>query len=331
MPSRYQAIPELSATGYQPSELHSETCTWREKNCYVDIWIEVLHALGLQAEAVMPFTAAIDFEGDQWTFFKPPHGELWDLYGVDVQELTVWQPLLQHCIEHLGAGKLVSTESDAFWLPDTSGTDYRSNHVKTTIVVADIDVAQQRMGYFHNASYHELSGEDFVRTFRVGEPHDPTFLPLFAETIRFDRIVRRPAAELAVMSAALWRSHARRIPARNPIERFEARLVQDFPAIQAQGLPHYHAWAFATLRQVGASFELAARSLTWMHRHHPQPQAAWLEAAEHFDQVATLVKPLLLRLARAVNSKKPSALEGSLSDIAGHWAQAMAALEQGLQ
>jgi hypothetical protein len=275
---------------------------------------------------------AIDFEGDQWTFFKPPHGELWDLYGVDVQELTVWQPLLQHCVEHLGAGKLVSTESDAFWLPDTSGTDYRTNHVKTTIVVADIDVEQQRMGYFHNASYHELAGEDFVRTFRVGEPHDPTFLPLFAETIRFDRIARRPASELAVMSAELWRKHLQRVPDTNPIERFEARLMNDFPGIQAQGLPHYHAWAFATLRQLGAAFELSARALTWMHTHHPQPDATWMVAAQHFDQVSTSVKPLLLRLARAVNSKKPAnTLQGSLSEIASHWAQGVAALGQVLR
>ena len=75
-----------------------------------------------------PFVAAIDFEGDQWTFFKPPHAELTDLYGIDVQEFTVWRPLLEHALEHLEAGKLISTEADAFWLPDTSGTDYRRQH-----------------------------------------------------------------------------------------------------------------------------------------------------------------------------------------------------------
>ena len=42
---------------------------------------------------MLPFTVAIDFEGDQWTFFKPPHDELCDLYGLDVQELNVWRPL----------------------------------------------------------------------------------------------------------------------------------------------------------------------------------------------------------------------------------------------
>ena len=119
------AIKGLNAADYTRDVLHAESCAWVEKNCYVDIWIEVVHALGLETRAMLPFVAAIDFEGDQWTFFKPPHGELRDLYGIDVQELNVWRPLIEHAQEHLAAGKLISTESDAFWLPDTSGTDYR--------------------------------------------------------------------------------------------------------------------------------------------------------------------------------------------------------------
>jgi hypothetical protein len=99
----------LDPARYSRSILHAESCVWVEKNCYVDIWIEVIHALGLEPRAILPFVAAIDFEGDQWTFFKPPHGELADLYGIDVQELNVWRPLLEHALEHLAAGKLIST------------------------------------------------------------------------------------------------------------------------------------------------------------------------------------------------------------------------------
>ena len=79
---------------------------WVEKNCYVDIWIEVIHALGLEPTAMLPFVLALDFEGDQWTFFKPPHDELRDLYGIDVQELNVWSPLAEHCQVQLAEGKL---------------------------------------------------------------------------------------------------------------------------------------------------------------------------------------------------------------------------------
>ena len=34
----------------------------------------------------------------------------------------------------------MSVEADAWWLPDTAGTDYRQQHTKTTIVLADIDL-----------------------------------------------------------------------------------------------------------------------------------------------------------------------------------------------
>ena len=77
------------------------TRVWVEKNCYVDVWIEVLHALGLEPLRVLPFVLAIDFEGDQLTFFKPPHEDLVELYGVDVQELNVWRPLVEHVGEQL--------------------------------------------------------------------------------------------------------------------------------------------------------------------------------------------------------------------------------------
>ena len=123
--SRYEVLPGLDAARYQRHPLHGEDAIWAEKNCYGDMWIELLHALKLEPLASLPYTLAVDFEGDQWTFFKPPLDELRDLYGIDVQELTVWRPLLEHAVEHLGAGKLISTEADAFWLPDTAGTDYR--------------------------------------------------------------------------------------------------------------------------------------------------------------------------------------------------------------
>ncbi len=147
------ALPGLSASGYKRHMLHSEERAWVEKNCYIDIWIEFIHALGLNPLAIMPFTATIDFEDDQWTFFKPPHDELRDLYGIEVQELNVWRPLLEHATEHLAAGRLISTEADAFWLPDTGGTDYRRQHTKSTIVLAELDLPNRRLGYFHNAGY----------------------------------------------------------------------------------------------------------------------------------------------------------------------------------
>ena len=36
--------------------------------------------------------------------------------------------MVDHLVEHVAAGKLVSTEADAFWMPDTAGTDYHRQH-----------------------------------------------------------------------------------------------------------------------------------------------------------------------------------------------------------
>lgn len=327
MQGRIEVFPGLDAAHYQPHCLHTEDAIWVEKNCYGDLWIELLHALRLEPHAMLPFTLAVDFEGDQWTFFKPPLEDLRDLYGIDVQEMTVWRPLAEHAVEHLRAGKLICTEADAFWLPDTQATDYRRQHTKTTIAIAAIDVQGQWLGYFHNAGYFELSGEDFAGLFRIGAPSDPAFMPLFAELVRVDRLVRRPSSELAERSFELLRSYFARRPADNPFARFGERVAKDIPELQAAGLARYHAWAFAGIRQAGSAFELAARHLRWLGGlGHP----ALLPAAERFDAIAQDNKALILKGARAVNSGRPLDAAPLLVGMAQAWDDAMATLEAAL-
>lgn len=320
-------VLDLDPQHYSRSDLHAENRVWVEKNCYVDIWIEVIHALRLNPIAIMPFTLAVDFEGDQWTFFKPPHDELRELYGIDVQELTVWRTLLEHAREHLSAGKLISSEADAFWLPDTSGTDYRSQHTKSTIVINDIDIAAQRMGYFHNAGYFALEGEDFVKTFRLDSAPDPTFMPFFAELIRVDRVVNRTEADLAQRSLQLLRRHFERRPQANPIEKFKARFAADLNSLQERGLPHYHAWAFAATRQAGAAFEMAAANLRWLESHGQPGLSA---AALHFDEISNANKAFILKGARAVNSKRPLDLAAIFDGMSTAWDQGMQSLAAAL-
>jgi len=311
-------VLDLDAATYQRHSLHAEDRVWVEKNCYVDIWIEVIHAVGCEPLAIAPFVVALDFEGDQWTFFKPPHDELRELYGLDTQELNCWRPLLAHAEEHLAAGKLISTEADAWWLPDTSGTDYRRQHTKSTIVLNNLDVAAKRLGYWHNAGYFVLEGEDFDKTFRVGVPPDPAFMPFFAEFIRIDRKVIRPVDELRVMSKQLLAKHLARMPVDNPIRRFAARFTKDLPELQALGLAHYHAWAFATVRQLGAAAELLARHLDWAGG----PSTA-IAAYDHVSQGA---KTFILKAARAVNSKKPFDPSATFEGWAIAWDSALVAL-----
>ncbi len=317
--SRQQVVPGLDPVTYQPHPLHSEGQVWLEKNCYADVWIEMLHALGLDPLAMLSFTLAVDFEGDQWTFFKPPHTDLHALYGIDVQELTVWRPLIEHLQEHLAAGKWVSTEADAWWLPDTAGTDYRRQHTKTTIVVNDLDLAAQRMGYFHNASYHTLEGEDLQRLLRIDEPPGPPQLPLFAELVRVDRVRRSHRVELQRVAGALLVQHFERRPATNPVRRFADRFVCELPRIQEQGLPHYHQWAFATIRQCGSAFELAAAHLRWQAAE----DAAAQDAARAFLRIAEGCKVLILKAARAVAHRRALDAAPLFDEMAASWDEGM--------
>lgn len=320
-------FPGLDGAPYAPHALHGDESVWLEKNCYGDLWIELVHALGLEPRAMLPFTLAVDFEGDQWTFFKPPLDELRELYGIDVQEMSVWRPLIDHAVEQLSAGKIICTEADAYWLPDTAATDYRRQHTKTTIAMVNLDVEGQWLGYFHNAGYFELSGEDFRSIFRVGVPSDPAFMPLFAELVRIDRLVRRTEDDLVACSLDLLRKHFWRRPTSNPIERFGQRLVQDLPSLQAAGLATYHAWAFAGIRQAGSAFELAAAHLRWLAG---LGRPALLPAADRFEAIAQGNKALILKGARSVNSGRPLDAAPLIHEMAEAWDSGMAALGKAL-
>ena len=343
------AIEGLSVAGYTPHALHASDAHWLEKNCYVDLWIEVLASLGLDPHALWPCTVALDFEGDQWTFFKPPHAELRALYGIDVQELTVWRPLAEHVIEHLGAGRPLSVEADAFWLPDTAGTDYRHNHSKTTIVLNEVDLDARRVAYFHNAGYFEAHGEDVKhllgleedtsaleaiadwRGARVAEVGGTVQalaegqLPLYAEFIRTARSVARSTEELQVLALHHLGSHLAFRPLTNPVRRFAARLADDLPLLRDYGLGYYHSWAFGTVRQLGAAFELAARGLAWQGEPADSPLH---DAARAFDKIARDAKTLILKLARAVTSTKAVDLAPLLDGMAQAWDDGMAALDK---
>lgn len=316
----------LPESGVEPPRRHSlqaEGVAWPEKNCYADLWIGLLHHLGLEPRAMLGFTVAVDFEGDQWTFFKPPSTELRLLYGIDVQELTVWRPLLAHVQECLAHGRLVSTESDAWWLPDTAGTDYRRQHTKTTILIDRLDLAGERLGYFHNGGYFELQGEDFRGLFRLDAPADPAFMPLFAESVKIDRLRRQAPQVLAKLSWELLREHLAWRPATNPFVRFAERMQQDLPQIREAGLAHYHQWAFASVRQAGSAFELLAAHLRWQAEFG---RSDVLAAAAHFDVIAQANKTLILKGARSVATGKALAADELFQSMADAWEQGTGAL-----
>ena len=317
------ALGVIDAAGYVPHELHGASRAWGESNCYIDVWIEVLHALGCDPHACLSFVFGVDWEGDQFTFFKPPHEDLTTLYGIDIQELNVYRPLIDNACEQLRGGKLVLAEADAFFLPDTAGTDYRTQHTKTTIGIQEIDRENRTLGYFHNSSYHSLQGADFVGLFRLDAPPDPAFMPFFAEFVRTSRVHRLPTPELVSRSTSLLRKHLARRPDDNPIARFARQFRADVEGLKVQGLAAYHAYAFATIRQLGSAFELAALYLRWLARGG---ETQLDEATEAFAGISDVSKSLILKTARAVGAKKDVDLGPMLGDIEARWQRGVDAL-----
>src|SRR5260221_1168469 len=126
-----------STEAYRRHRIHGEDRTWAETNCYTDLLVELVHALGHEPIAMLPFTLAIDFEGDQWTFFKPSHADIAALYGLDIQELAMWRPVIEHVADQVAVGRPVLVELDSFYLPDTAGTAHKLAPPKTTGGVAE--------------------------------------------------------------------------------------------------------------------------------------------------------------------------------------------------
>lgn len=147
---------DISPDGYEPHTIHSDQRTWTETNCYLDLWVEVLHSLGLDPVPAAACAFGARFDGSQWTFLKFKPEDLFALYGIDVGEMNVWRRVLDHAQNNLAAGMLSTGEVDAHWLPDTVGTGYRESHTKTTIVANYIDREAGVLEYFHNSGYHRL-------------------------------------------------------------------------------------------------------------------------------------------------------------------------------
>jgi hypothetical protein len=283
----------------------------------------LLHASGAEPLAGLAFTLGIDVQGDQWTFFKFPSADLELLYGIEVFELNVWRPLPVHISEQLVLGRPVIVDVDAFHLPDTAATSYRLEHVKTSIAIQALDVDACRLGYFHNSGYYELLGEDFVGIFRLGGCPDPSRLPPYVEVARLDARPRRSGRTLLDASLALLRGHVARRPVVNPFQRYAVRFPADLESLTGEPMGCFHSYSFATLRQCGAAFELAAAYLRWLES---AGERGLTSVAEACDLIATTSKTLQFKAARAVSLKRPFDASRAFETMAGAWDDAMGAL-----
>jgi hypothetical protein len=308
----------LDPSTYEPHPLHAPGGrTYTETNCYSDILIELIHARGNEPLAAMGFTLRMDFEGDQWTFFKPPPEDLETLFGIDIHEMQPYRFLPEQIAEQVAAGRTMCVELDSWYLPDTEATSYRREHVKTSMIAESIDIAGERMRYFHNTSLHELEGDDFRGAFRIGGSFSDDVLPPYAELLRFDAGPRLSGDELRAEARRLLRSHLARRPASNPFTRFGERLNEDLPRLLEGDVASYHDYAFATVRMYGSAFEIAASHVDWLlGAEGPAASAA-------LGRIVADSKVLSLKLAR----RKPFDPRPLVESAADSWDAAMKSLD----
>jgi hypothetical protein len=321
------AIAGLDPASYRPHPLHDAERRWPQTNCYVDLLIEVLHATGHDPVAALGFTVAQDFEGDQFTFFKFPSADLQHLAGLDIQELAIFDRLETHALGQIERGRLPLVEVDAFFLPDTGGITYRSGHSKTTVGINALDPAARRMHYFHNDGYFALEGEDYHGIFGQRDGVQAGGLPLFpyAEFIKFDAM--KPARDTVGAATTLLGHHLKRRPARNPLAAYAAVFGGHAEALAARSPDYFYIYAFNTLRQVGANFELLGSHLQWLGQHG---ETGLAEAAAEAETIAEGAKVMQFKLARAMARQRFDGLAEAIRPMAEAWDRAMDMLDAGI-
>lgn len=314
-------ISGLDPTAYQSHFIHGQDRRWGETNCHVDVVIELLHALGHDPVAALAPCVSADFEGDQWTFYKTRNTDLHELYGIQIEELNPWCDLVGHIAQQVRMGRPVLIEVDSYHLPDTQGTAYGAEHVKTTIAVTHIDAAAKVLHYFHGPGFFTLTGADFDGALRVDNANAADLLP-YIEFLKLRAPLR--ASTLQEHSLALLAREAALMPQRNPFAAFKEQFMQDWDFLAGQSIDFFHKYAFATFRQFGACFELAETYLTWIQPVAPVDLAP---AADAFGEISETAKTIQFQLARAMARNKPLPV-ASLDSLVEKWDRANLTLSQ---
>ncbi|MCU0634444.1 MAG: DUF1839 family protein [Gemmatimonadaceae bacterium] len=302
-----------------PHPLHAPDRAWPESNCYLDLWIALLHAKGLEPLAMLGPAAAVDFEGDQWRFCKPSMRAIRELYGIELCELQLYRDLESHVAAQARRDVAVLVEVDAHWLPDTTGTTYRAGHQKTTIATWRIDRVHERLRYLHNGGMHTLEGEDYRGLFTTAREG----LPPYAEFVRFDLVRALPHDVLAATAMRLLVDEMRHRTNADAMMRFRASLEDELEWVARHDLEHFHQWAFATVRQLGSAAGLTEAHLAWLG-------AAGYgvgRAAPIFGELSAAAKVLQFRLARVPAGGRVPDVTLLLRAVTQAWHSAMRTLD----
>lgn len=290
--------------------LHGPGAAWPETNCALDLWVELLARLGHEPAAMGGVALETDCFGDHWVMVKPSTEAMRELFGVEVVEFSGWKPTLEHVADHLAAGRLMTVETDSWWLPDTQGTAYRTEHVKTSIVPVALDAGARTLEYLHNAGTFTLGGDDFDGV--LGGDPQLTRVPLpYLELVR--QHDRPDPARVPELAREWLARHYDRRPADDPVARLEEALGSADWTTEEGADERFHRLAFSTVRQLGSSAQLAAAHLDWL---------GMPEAAARFDAAAREATGVQFKLARAARRRRAPE-PGLLAAVGEHWASGM--------
>lgn len=314
-------VAGLTADGFRQHAVHRQDSVWSNTNCYLDVWIELLHGLGRRPEPLFAAAVAADTVVEQFEFLKVDHRDLEQVHGIRVGEYDVWRTLIEHVLTQMRAGNLMIVEADAHWLPDTRGVSYGIEHTKTSIVPLHVDAADRHLVYLHNEGLHELGGEDFDHV--LGEARAGGIVPApYVELVRMDRLTPADDDAARAHTVRLLRQHTLRAAQQNPAETLMDLLRSRFDWLAEAGMDGYHALCFETTRQLGVVALLAASAVRFSAVDQLRP------AADAFERVSAESKGLQFQLARVARGRRSSSLETTMATISEQWGAAATVLRE---
>ncbi len=288
---------------------------WPETSCYLDLWATLVGQWGGEPRAMAAFVLTIDWEGDQFTFLKPPAADLQALYGVTVQELSRFGSVEQQVVLQLARKRIVLLEVDSYYLPDTQATSYRRQHTKTTIGITALDPHRQTLHYVHNAGVFSLDGEDYAGLFRPAEPG----LPLFAEIAKMSEELPQGQVLQAAAMTSLRQALAH-VPTACPIQAMQAGFETQIADLLEQP-SGFDDWAFNTLRQLGAGFERLGGFAGWLAECGLPATAAMTPCLD----ISATTKTIQFRTARMLARKRFDPCAEQFAQLSAARSEAVAA------
>ena len=134
-----------------------------------------------------------------------------------------------------------------------------------------------------------------------------------------------PERALRDHARALTQAHITARPAANPLRAFALALDQHGAELAARPPAFFHKYAFNTLRQLGAAFELFGAHLLWLDAGAGSRFAA---AAPDCEVIAAGAKTLQFQMARAFARNKMAALSAPLEPMAQAYDRVFAQLDR---